>query len=294
MKDMSGTLTALVTPFKPNGEIDEASLARLVRQQMDGGVRGFVVCGTTAESPALTEDERALLFRLVRAEAGGDATVMMGTGSNSTAQTIAWTRRAAELGADAALVVAPYYNKPPQRGLVAHFTAVAEASSIPIMLYNVPSRTVVKMEVETIAELSRLPNVFGVKEATGDLEFGRRAIAAVSKQFLVTSGDDATAIELALIGGQGVISVASHVLPRQFVELIARARRGDETASQDFEKYLDLVNYLFCEANPIPVKTALWQMGVIDSPTMRLPLVPLETSRVDEMGRKLRKLGLAR
>lgn len=294
MKDLSGVFTALVTPFSPSGEIDEASLKRLVRRQLDEGIQGFVVAGTTAESPTLSDEERRRLFALVRAESEGRAPVILGTGSNDTAQSIAWTKEAAELGADAALVVVPYYNKPPQRGMIAHYKAIAAASRIPILLYNVPGRTIAKMEVETIAELSRVPGIVGVKEATGDVAFGRRVIEACGPNFLVTSGDDATAFELALHGGKGVISVASHVMPRQFVDFCARARKGDASVSAEYAKWLDLVNYLYCEANPIPVKTALWQMGAIDSPAMRLPLTPLEEPHVSELRRRLSAMGLAR
>lgn len=291
MKDLSGVLTALITPFRGT-EIDEASLRSLVRQQLAGGIKGFVVCGTTAESPTLTDAERRRLFAIVKSEAGEGVTLVLGTGSNDTAQSIAWTKEAGELGADAVLVVAPYYNKPPQRGIVAHFKAIAAASRVPVILYNVPSRTIVRMDVETIAELSRVSNIVGVKEASGDLAFGKQVLDACGPDFLVTSGDDATAFDLALLGAQGVISVASHVMPRQFVDLCARARKKDPSVVAEYRNWLDLVNFLFVEANPIPLKTALWQMGVIASPDLRLPLVQLGELHAAEMKRKLAAAGL--
>jgi 4-hydroxy-tetrahydrodipicolinate synthase len=296
MKDLSGVFTALVTPFRggpaERPAIDEASLRRLTRQQIEGGVQGLVVAGTTAESPTLSNEERRLIFQIVKDEAAGRVPLMLGTGSNDTAQAVAWTREARELGADAALVVVPYYNKPPQRGIVAHYKAVAAAAPIPIVLYNVPSRTITGMDVETIAELSRVSNIVGVKEATGDLAFGARVIAACERDFLVTSGDDASAFELMLAGAKGVISVASHVLPEVFAGFCRRARNGDRTVSADYGKWLELVQYLYCEPNPMPVKEAMRQMGVIESAEMRLPLVPLAEPFALELGRQLRALGL--
>lgn len=291
MRDLSGVLTALVTPFK-NGEIDWPSFKKLLRFQLDGGVQGFVVSGTTGESPTLSKDEKKKLFDFVKTEAAGQATLVMGTGSNSTSETVAATRAAAEWGADAALVVVPYYNKPPQRGLFQHFQKVAESSDLPILLYNVPGRTITKLELNTIVELSKLKNVVGIKDATSDMELGRNQVLECDKDFMIVSGDDGTFIDLTAIGGQGVISVASHILPKEFSSWCSRARKGDKAPREEFMKYNDLNNYLYVEANPIPIKMALHLMGLIESPELRLPLVQLSEPYTAELKNKMKAVGL--
>ncbi|HVK61928.1 MAG TPA: 4-hydroxy-tetrahydrodipicolinate synthase [Bdellovibrionales bacterium] len=291
MKDLSGVLTALITPFK-NGEVDWKSLAKLVRFQVDGGVSGFVISGTTAESPTLSKDEKKKIFEFVKSESGGKLPLVMGTGSNSTSESIEATKAAEQWGADAALVVVPYYNKPPQRGVFQHFQKVAESSSLPILLYNVPGRTITKLELDTIVELSHLKNIVGIKEATGDIEFGRRVVKESAENFLVTSGDDGTFIELVGVGGEGVISVASHILPKEFSSWCARARKGDTAPREEFLKYNDLNSYLYVEANPIPIKMALHLMGVIESPELRLPLTKLTEPYTAELKNKMTAVGL--
>lgn len=291
MKDITGVLTALVTPFK-NGEIDWASLKKLVRQQLDGGVQGFVVSGTTGESPTLSKDEKKKIFEFVKGESAGQATLVMGTGSNSTSETVEATRAAAEWGADAALVVVPYYNKPPQRGLFAHFQQAAECSKLPIILYNVPGRTITKLELDTIVELSKLPNVVGIKDATSDMTLGKQTVDECAKEFIVTSGDDGTFLELMGHGGKGVISVASHILPKEFSSWAKRAKIGDTTPREEFMKYVDLNNYLYVEANPIPIKMALHLMGIIESPELRLPLTKLSEPYTAELKNKMKAVGL--
>lgn len=291
MKDFSGVFTALITPFK-KGEIDWASFKKLLKFQMDGGVNGFVVSGTTAESPTLTSEEKKKLFEFVKGETGGRVPIVMGTGSNSTADTIVSTQAAAAWGADAALVVVPYYNKPPQRGLFAHFQKVAECSKLPVILYNVPGRTITKLELETIAELSRLPNVIGIKEATGDLEFGQAVSRACGPDFMLTSGDDGTFLDLIPRGSKGVISVASHIMPKEFSNWCARARKGDVVPSQEFSKYEELNNYLYVEANPIPIKMAAHLMGLIESPELRLPLAQLAEPYTNELRAKMKQADL--
>jgi len=286
-KDFSGVFTALVTPFK-NGEIDWASLKKLLQFQKD--VDGFVVSGTTGESPTLTDEEKKKIFEFVRSESG--KTIIMGTGSNSTADTIEATKAAAKWGADAALVVVPYYNKPPQRGLFQHFQKVSECSSLPVILYNVPGRTITKLELDTIVELSQLPNIIGIKEATGDLEFGQQIAKNCSKDFLVSSGDDGTFLDLIPLGSRGVISVASHILPTQFADWCKRARAGDANARKEFSKYEELNNYLYVEANPIPIKMALKLMGLIESAELRLPLVQLSEPYTAELKKKMLAVGL--
>ena len=216
----------------------------------------------------------------------------MGTGSNNTADTVAATRAAASWGADAALVVVPYYNKPPQRGLFQHFQKVAECSELPIILYNVPGRTITRLELDTIVELSRVKNIVGVKEATGDIEFGRELVRECGGDFMVASGDDGTFLNLISVGAQGVTSVASHILPREFSDWCARARKGDSGPLDEFEKYRELNDYLYVEANPIPVKMALHLMGIIESPELRLPMVTLAEPFKAELKNKMTAVGL--
>jgi 4-hydroxy-tetrahydrodipicolinate synthase len=291
MKDLTGVLTALVTPFR-DGQVDFDSLKKLVRFQLDRGVRGFIVSGTTGESPTLTASEKRKIFEFVRGESGNSVPVVVGTGTNSTADSVAATQEAATWGADAALVVVPYYNKPPQRGLYLHFKAVAECSKLPILLYNVPGRTITKLDLETIVELSRVSNVIGIKEATGDIEFGKKIIAGCSKNFLVLSGDDGTYLDLALVGGQGVISVASHIFPKEFSQWYERAHRGDTAVREEFARIADLNSYLYVEANPIPIKMALYLMGLIASPELRLPLVRMADHLTVDLKAKMIAAGL--
>lgn len=291
MKDLSGVLTALVTPLK-DGEIDWTSFKNLLRFQIDNGVHGFVISGTTAESPTLTSEEKKKIFEFVRSEVGGQVPLVVGTGTNSTEDSIKATKEADKWGADAALVVVPYYNKPPQRGLFQHFQKIAECSNLPVVLYNVPGRTITKLELETIQELSRLENIVGIKEATGDVAFGKDVIEACGSDFLVTSGDDGTYLDLIAVGAKGVISVGAHILPKQFVNWYGRARKGDLSARDEFKKYEDLNSYLYVEANPIPVKMALYQMGIIASPELRLPLVRMAEPYAAELKKKLQSVGL--
>ncbi|HWU44694.1 MAG TPA: 4-hydroxy-tetrahydrodipicolinate synthase, partial [Bdellovibrio sp.] len=217
MKNLRGTFTALITPFK-NGKIDFPSLDRLVKHQLENGVDGFVINGTTGESPTLTDAEKAQLFKHVRGFVGDKVALIMGTGSNDTATTIADSKAAEELGADAILVVVPYYNKPPQRGLFAHFKAVASAVKIPTLLYNVPGRTITSLATETIRDLSKVSGVVGIKEASGKIDFASEIISACGKEFVMLSGDDGSYVEFLGAGGHGVISVASHVIPKQMVQ----------------------------------------------------------------------------
>lgn len=261
MKNFKGVFTALITPFK-NGKVDFDSLERLVQYQVKNRVTGFVVNGTTAESPTLKEQEVIEIFKFIRSKVGPNFPLIMGTGNNDTETTIKKSKEAEALGADAVLVVVPYYNKPPQRGLLEHYVKVADAVNIPVILYNVPSRTITALELPTIKKLSEHPNIIGIKEASGNIAFLREIKEQCGDEFLALSGDDATYDEFMMNGGHGTISVASHLFPQVFHERKA-------------SKYLPLINYLFVEANPIPVKMAMHLMGVIDSPELRLPLVTL-------------------
>lgn len=292
MKNFKGTFTALVTPFK-NDKIDYPSLDRLLKHQLDGGVDGFVVNGTTAESPALSSGEVTDLFKHILSFCGDKTPLIVGTGSNSTAKTVADSKAAQEMGADAILVVVPYYNKPPQRGLFEHFKAAATAVSIPTILYNVPGRTITSLAVETIRDLAKVPGVIGIKEASGKIDFAQEVIRACGKDFVMLSGDDGTYVEFLAAGGHGVISVATHVIPKQMVQWRKWVSEGHtDKARADIAKYNDLINLLFVEANPIPVKKALALMGIIDSASMRLPLVELTPEHTEKLKAEMIKVGI--
>jgi 4-hydroxy-tetrahydrodipicolinate synthase len=278
MKNFKGVITALITPFQ-NGEVDYKSLERLVEFQIKEGVQGFVINGTTAESPTLTASERAGIFRFIKERVSTDFPLIMGTGSNSTAKTIEESKEAEKLGADAILVVVPYYNKPPQRGLLEHFKSIADATQIPNILYNVPSRTITFLELETIKRLSEHPNVLGIKEASGNIELDQQIRKACGESFLMLSGDDGTYDEFMAAGGDGVISVASHIMPKVMREQKARENR-------------ELIDLLFVEANPIPVKKALHLMGIIQSPECRLPLVTLADVHTEKLKKAMKQKGL--
>jgi 4-hydroxy-tetrahydrodipicolinate synthase len=285
-----GTITALVTPFK-NGQIDYESVSRLLNHQLERGIQGFVVNGTTGESPTLTKAEKLELLVFVQKQVAGRVPILFGSGSNSTAESIELTKAASEKNVDGLLVVTPYYNKPPQRGLYKHFEAIAAATKKPIVLYNVPGRTGVSLEVETIFQLSKIENIMGIKEATGDLKLAQKILERVPKTFALLSGDDGSCVDFCLLGGHGVISVLSHVIPRELTDLIERARKGDRNAAEIFEPYKKLVNLLFCEANPIPVKAAMKLMNVIASNELRLPLVPLASEYLKALAEELRFAG---
>lgn len=292
MKNFRGTFTALVTPFK-NDKVDYASLDRLVKQQLDAGVDGFVINGTTAESPTLTSFEVAEIFKHVRSLCGDKVPLIMGTGSNSTAKTIEDSKKAQELGADAVLVVVPYYNKPPQRGLYEHFKAVASAISIPTILYNVPGRTITSLAAETVCDLAKVPGVMGIKEASGKIDLAQEIINACGKDFVMLSGDDGSYVEFLAAGGHGVISVATHVIPKQMVQWKKWVSEGQlEKARADINKYMDLINLLFVEANPIPVKKALQLMGILESASLRLPLVELSPAHTENLKVEMKKVGV--
>lgn len=291
MKNLKGTFTALITPFK-NGKIDFASVDRLVKQQLEGGVDGFVVNGTTAESPTLKESEQHELFKHIK-KIAPQAVLIMGTGSNSTEKTIEDSRKAQELGADAVLVVVPYYNKPPQRGLAQHFKAVAAAVKIPVILYNVPGRTITSLATETIHDLAQVSNITAIKEASGKIDFASDIIKACGSEFTMLSGDDGTYVEFLAAGGHGVISVATHVIPSQMVQWKKWVAQGEvEKARADIKKYLPLIDLLFVEANPIPVKKAVQLMGLVDSAELRLPLTEMDAELAKKLEAEMRRVGV--
>lgn len=270
-----GSLVALVTPMRPDGAVDFGSLERLVDWHVEQGTDGLVIAGTTGESATLTKSEHVEVVRVAAERARGRLPVIAGTGSNSTAQTIDLSLAVASLPIDGYLVVVPYYNKPTQEGLFRHFTAVADAVDRPVMLYNVPGRTVADLLPATVARLAAHPRIMGIKEATGDLARAAAVRASCGSNFALYSGDDATTREFILQGGQGVVSVTANVAPAQMAAMCRAALAGDAPSALALDTPLaGLHQDLFIESNPIPVKWALWRMGMIPD-GIRLPLTPL-------------------
>jgi len=290
--DFTGLITALITPFE-NGKVDFNSLENLLAYQTKGGVKNFVVNGTTSESPTLEQEEVKKIFQLIRSQIGSKGKILLGTGSNNTKKTIEFSKTAESWGADGVLVVTPYYNKPPQRGLIKHFTFVAEAIDIPVVLYNVPSRTNVSMTLETVEVLSKVKNIVGIKEATGLLEFTSQVVKACGNDFIVTSGDDLSCVDLIGQGSQGVISVISHLIPRELNVIIEQAKSDLLGAQQAYLAYKGLLEALYAEPNPMGVKMVLYQMGIIKSPELRLPMVAMEDRCAEKLKSEIRRLGIA-
>ena len=288
-----GSLVALVTPMKPGGEIDDEGLRRLVDWHVAQGTDGIVAVGTTGESATVDEDEHCALIRRTVELAAGRIPVIAGTGANATGEAIRLTRCAREAGADACLLVTPYYNKPTQEGLYLHHKAVAEAVDIPQILYNVPGRTACDMLPETAGRLARVPNIVGLKEATGDLDRVARLRALCGTDFALYSGDDATAREFMLRGGDGVISVTANVAPAAMHRLCEQALAGDADKAAEIDSALSgLHRSLFVESNPIPVKWALAQMGMIEE-GIRLPLTWLSEGARPEVLGAMKQAGIA-
>ncbi|HJX18127.1 MAG TPA: 4-hydroxy-tetrahydrodipicolinate synthase [Acidiferrobacterales bacterium] len=270
-----GSMVALATPMHLDGALDTAALRRFVDFQIDNGTTALIAVGTTGESPTLDMQEHCEVIRLTVEAARGRVPVIAGTGSNSTTEAIELTQCALEAGAQACLLVAPYYNKPTQEGLYLHYRAIAEAVPIPQILYNVPGRTACDILPATVVRLAQIRNIVGLKEATGNLERARELLDLCPKDFELYSGDDATAMEFMLLGGRGAISVTTNVVPRAMQELCAAALDGDaRTAGAINDKLMGLHKNLFVEANPIPVKWVLEQMGLIEG-GIRLPLTRL-------------------
>lgn len=274
-----GSIPALITPFK-NGQIDEQAYQDHVEWQIEQGSDALVPVGTTGESPTLSHTEHQRVVKLCLEAAKGRVPVIAGTGSNNTAEAISLQKHAKEAGATAGLVVTPYYNKPTQAGLLAHFSAIHDAVDLPIVIYNIPGRSVVDMSVETMAELAKLPNIVGVKDATGDLTRPLNTYLACGTDFCQLSGEDATAVQFLSAGGSGCISVTANIAPKMCSDMQRAWREGDvETAKELQFKLLPLHNAMFCEGNPGPVKYAAELMGRCTSET-RLPLVEIsDTSK---------------
>ncbi len=286
-----GTITALVTPFR-NGQVDEEAYRRLIDWQISQGVDAIVPCGTTGESATLSHEEHNRVIDIAVDEARGRVPVIAGTGSNSTAEAVRLTRHAKDAGADAALLITPYYNKPTQEGLYEHYKKVSEEAKFPIIVYNVPSRTGVNLLPDTVARLAGLPDIVGIKEATGDLRQVSEVLEKCGDRITVLSGDDFTVLPLLALGGRGVISVVSNVAPADMVEMIRAFEAGDLARARELHfKMMPLVRALFLETNPVPVKTALAWMGRI-GPDIRLPLCPLRPENRERLVATLRAYGL--
>ena len=272
---ITGSIVALVTPMHPDGAIDWPALARLIEYHIESGTAGLGVVGTTGESPTLTVPEHCEVIRFAVEQAGGRIPVVAGTGGNSTHEAIELTVAAAEAGADYSLSVTPYYNKPTQQGLFEHFQSVARAVNLPILLYNVPGRTGCDLLNETVVRLSQIDNIVGIKDATGDVDRGADLISAVPDGFAVFSGDDATALELMRRGGKGNVSVTANIAAGDMAAMCNLALAEEWEAAAEIDARLsDLNGLLFSESNPIPVKWAMTQRGMIEG-GIRLPLTPL-------------------
>lgn len=289
---IAGSMVALVTPMNARGDLDWESLTKLVDFHLQEGTNAIVAVGTSGESATLDVVEHVEVIRRVVDQVNGRIPVIAGTGGNSTRESVELTTAAKQAGADACLLVTPYYNKPTQEGLFLHFRHIAEAVAIPQILYNVPGRTACDMLPDTVQRLSKIDNIIGIKEATGDLQRARQVLDLVSKDFLVYSGDDATAVELILLGGKGNISVTANVAPRAVSELCAAAMRGEADIARAInDRLMPLHKALFIESNPIPVKWALHAMGLIPE-GIRLPLTWLSQPCHEPLRQAMRQSGI--
>jgi len=289
IQTLSGSIVAIVTPMHEDGRLDFERFKALVDFHIEQGTDGIVVVGTTGESPTVDFDEHKELIRLAVAHARGRIAIVAGTGGNSTAEAIELTQSASNAGADACLSVVPYYNKPTQEGLYRHFRAVAEAVEIPLIVYNVPGRTVADLANDTTLRLAQIPNIVGIKDATANIERGSDLLRRAPKEFMIFSGDDASGIALMLLGGRGIISVTANVAPRLMHEMCAAALAGEVRRARELNfKLLGLHTKLFVEANPIPVKWAAAQLGLIGT-GIRLPLTPLSQQFHDVVREALRQ-----
>ena len=289
---LKGSLAAIVTPMQDDGSLDLAGLRSLVDFHIAEKTDGVVVVGTTGESPTVDFEEHRLLIATVVEHAAGRIPVIAGTGANSTREAIELSRYAKEAGADATLSVVPYYNKPTQEGLYLHFRAIAEAVDMPMILYNVPGRTVADIANETVLRLAEIANIVGIKDATGNIERGSDLVRNAPGDFSVYSGDDASELALMLLGGRGVISVTANVAPKLMHEMCEAALAGNVSLAREInDKLLSLHRKLFVEANPIPVKWAVSQMGLI-GPAMRLPMTQLQSCNHETVLAAMRSAGI--
>jgi 4-hydroxy-tetrahydrodipicolinate synthase len=292
MMKIRGSLVAIVTPMHADGSLDLPCLRKLIDWHIDQGTDGIVIVGTTGESPTVSVEEHCELIRVAVEHTNKRIPIIAGSGGNSTVEAIALTRFAKEIGADASLQVVPYYNRPTQEGMYQHFKKIAESVDIPIILYNVPGRTVADMSNETMLRLSAVPNIIGVKEASGNIARDIDLLSKVPSSFAVYSGDDATAMALMFCGGQGNISVTANVAPKAMHDMCMAAMSGDTAKAIEINnRVLSLHSKLFIEPNPLPVKWAMAEMGLIPS-GIRLPLVPMSAQYHDVVRAALRESGV--
>lgn len=293
ISELRGSIVAIVTPFQSNGEIDFEAFDRLIDFHLHEKTDGIVVCGTTGETPTLTDAEDAALIERAVKRVNGRIPVIAGTGSNSTQECVAYTQKAASLGVDAVLVVAPYYNKPTQEGMYLHFSTVAKAVDVPIILYNVPGRTGSNISVKLVLRLARdFKNIVGIKEAQGNLAVVTQLLAGRPNGFKVYSGDDFTSVSTNYLGADGCISVIANVIPREFRQLMWDSMNGDiAKANAVFYKYFQLMDLMFIESNPIPVKTALAYKGMMQE-VFRSPLCAMEAKNREALINEMKQLGV--
>jgi 4-hydroxy-tetrahydrodipicolinate synthase len=292
MASISGSIVALVTPFLEDGSVDKAGLRRLIDWHIAEGTSCICVVGTTGESPTVDVEEHCEIVRIAVEQAKGRVPIMAGAGGNATKEAIELTRFAKSVGAAATLQVVPYYNRPSQEGMYRHFKAIAEAVDLPVLLYNVPGRTVADMQHDTVLRLARVPGIVGIKEATGNLDRAAWLIKEAPKGFAILSGDDATAIGLMLLGGHGNISVTANIAPRAMSQLCTAAIAGDALRAREIHlRLLPLHRHLFDEPNPVPLKWAMQRLGLCGG-TMRLPLAPLGDKHHAALEQALRAGGL--
>jgi 4-hydroxy-tetrahydrodipicolinate synthase len=290
--EFTGVGTALITPFTSSGELDEAAVRRLAKRQVDAGVHFLVPCGTTGETPTLNERERRRVVELVVEEAEGRALVLAGAGGYDTREVRHAAREMQDAGAQGLLSVTPYYNKPTPEGLYQHFKAIADSTSLPIIVYNVPGRTGCNVDPATLARLATIPNIVGVKEASGNITQMAEICRSVPADFIVLSGDDSITVPLMAIGGRGIISVASNEVPAEMAQMVEAAERGDfATARRWHQKLLPLMQVNFVESSPGPVKFAMAAMGLCEL-TYRLPMVPPRPAAQEKILDALREFGL--
>lgn len=287
----TGSYVAIITPFR-NGKVDEKAFGDLIEWQIERGTNGIVPCGSTGESATLTHEEHDRVIALTVEVARRRVPVIAGTGSNATHEAIRLTKHAKSVGVDAALLVTPYYNKPTQEGLFQHFEAIARAVDLPLVLYNIPGRSVVNMTPQTVARLAAITNIVGIKEASGNLSQMSDVVAACGERFTVLSGDDALTLPLLAVGGKGVISVTANVAPAETAELVSAALKGDwDRARRMHYRLLPLSNSMFLETNPIPVKAALAMMGRCTD-ELRLPLTTMSDSPKSQLRQVMAQFGL--
>lgn len=292
MEKFHGALVAIVTPFI-DGQFDEQGMIDLIEFQIANGTHGIVPCGTTGESATIGMDENKRIIDLVVKTVNGRVPVVAGAGANNTLEAIELTESAKASGADAVLSVVPYYNKPDQEGMYLHFKAVAESVDIPVILYNVPGRTVVSISAETVARLAQIDNIIGIKEATGSLEHISDVIRKTPEDFIVLSGDDFTSMPTVFIGGHGVISVISNVYPQGMAKMMERALAGDIKGARELHyQMFDLMKLMFSVPSPAPAKKALELMGMIKSGNARLPIAPMAEEPTENLRKGLVGLGL--